>query len=437
MPPTSGLWRDVVAVWGIGGHGMSGQTGRKQRDTHPPTQARPVISGAVAPRKQRKLHRIRAFLILGIAISLAAISGSHADDDAPVTIGPPPAKQQRRFHWIRRLIHSYWPVFSSFVFLAAAIALAFALRSNHDDAIQTPNCDSSATSVGTREWQIWIGTVSAGLAIAIVLAIHGIVRLKRIPGHWPPRADVGKVAVWLHGVAALAWIYGLGRAVSELVHDPRTWPLDDMELRLQWVAGIGLLCATPWLAMTWLCHKAVHGYWVEPHTLRTDLQDKDKPTRDMTKTDADIAALQQIWSQIVGIALAFATLVAISLIPTGALRNLWLSQNVDGEDAKKRLGESFTTTDVLLYGAMWALVAASVVIPLVASWRSTAQSVVDAAYPPNATIAADKDAKETRESLESMLNLSSGILRNPLTVLTVATPLVTAALAAFIPELGT
>ena len=35
-----------------------------------------------------------------------------------------------------------------------------------------------------------------------------------------------------------------------------------------------------------------------------------------------------------------------------------------------------------------------------------------------------------------MLNLNSRILRDPLTVQTIATPLVTAALAAFVPELG-
>ena len=58
------------------------------------------------------------------------------------------------------------------------------------------------------------------------------------------------------------------------------------------------------------------------------------------------------------------------------------------------------------------------------------------AYPPNATTAADKAAQGIRDSLEGMLNLSSGSLRNPLTVLTIATPLVTAALTAFVPEIG-
>ena len=241
--------------------------------------------------------------------------------------------------------------------------------------------------------------------------------------------------MWLHSGAALVWVGGLAWAVSRLLHDPRQWP-DAMDKPLYAVAGIGLFCATPWVAMTWLCHKAVHPYWVEPHRLRSALQDTRTPTRGVGATDDDIAALQQIWDQIVGIALAFATLVAISLIPTGALRNLWLSQDVHGDKATKRVQDAFTSTDVLLYGAMWALVVALVVIPLVASWRSTAQSVVDAAYPPNATTAADTGAQAIRGSLEGMLNLSSGILRNPLTVLTIATPLVTAAVAAFVPEIG-
>lgn len=87
--------------------------------------------------------------------------------------------------------------------------------------------------------------------------------------------------------------------------------------------------------------------------------------------------------------------------------------------------------------AFATLVAALVVIPLVASWRSTAQSVIDAAYPPNATTAADETATAARAALESMLNLNSGILRDPLTVLTIATPLVTATLAGFVPQFAT
>jgi hypothetical protein len=350
-------------------------------------------------------------------------------------------EHSRRRDEIWSFVTTSWPVLSSFLFLAGTIVLAGYLGSDTAGAVRTPPCDCDAPSVHTREWQVWIATVSAGLAVAIVLALHGIFRLARIPGRWPDRAKVGWWTVGLYAGAALIWVLMLGRAVKELVHDPRSWPFD-MEWRLEFVPTVGLLCAIPWLALTWLCHKAVHPYRISRHALRETVQDANKSSRSLTDTNDDIAALQQIWSQIVAIALALAVLVAVSLIPTGALRNLWLSKDVKGatdEETKaimKRLEESFTTTDVLLYGAMWALVAAVVVIPLVASWRASAQSVIDAAYPPDTTTATNTVALTTRQSLESMLNLSSGILRNPLTVLTVATPLVTAALAAFVPEIG-
>jgi hypothetical protein len=377
---------------------------------------------------------LRSVLVVAVAIALTLHARVDAGPDTRSDDQPP--QKPRRLDRTRTFLHANWPVLSSYLLLVATVALAIVLRSDTGNAVAEDALDLGPTKVGGTEWQVWIATVSVGLAIAFVLAVHGIVRLARIPSQWPGRAGVGRRTVWLHSGAALVWVIGLGGAVGALVHQDREWPMD-MEWRLVAVAAFGLLCATPWVAMTWLCHKSVHPYWVEPHLLRSELQDARISTRGLTATDDDIAALQQIWSQIVGIALAFATLVAISLVPTGALRNLWLSQEVQGKTATQQLQDSFTSTDVLLYGAMWALVAALVVIPLVASWRSTAQSVVDAAYPPNATTAADEAAKGTRDSLEAMLNLSSGILRNPLTVLTIATPLVTAALAAFVPEIGT
>ena len=47
-----------------------------------------------------------------------------------------------------------------------------------------------------------------------------------------------------------------------------------------------------------------------------------------------------------------------------------------------------------------------------------------------------KDVAESRARLESLLGLDVTLIRNPLTLLTVLTPLVTSLLAAFLPELG-
>ena len=328
---------------------------------------------------------------------------------------------------------AYWPVVSSFVFLA--VAVAFAVLLEHDvptGAVATPDCRCPAEHVGTREWQVWVATVSAGLSIATLLLLSGVRRLLLLPSHLPDSAGVARRTVLTHGCLALVWIVGLGWAVSMLVHEPRAWPnVMDMEWRLVTVSAVGLFCATPWVAITWLCHFATDH--VPPD------RELHRPAAEgsAVKSDADsqIIDLQRIWSQIVAVALRFATLVAVALIPTGALRNLWLSKDV-AEEARPSLEASFSTTDVLLYGAMWALVASLVVIPLVISWRSSAKSVIDSEFPPNATTAKDPTTIAARDALESMLNLQTGVLRNPLTVLTIATPVLTAALAAFVPQIG-
>ena len=318
--------------------------------------------------------------------------------------------------------------------------------------------------VGAPEWGVWVATVSAGLAIAVLLAIFGGTRLKRLRAQLPQSGFTRK-EMWLHTILAVLWAGCLGALVALLVQAHRDWPVPDMHRRLLFVPIVGLACATPWVALTWLCHQATRPYWQSHRGGVNAAQDATErsvpaqpstpipattaaPDSPLSDKDAEIAVLQQIWGQIVSVALAFSVLVAVSIIPTGALRNLWLSQDLRAQDKiakhlklpgplpSERLEASFPSTDVLLYGAMWAFVAGVVVIPLVFSWRVAAQSVVDEIYPANSQTANQPDMVTARAALESMLNLSSGILRNPLTVLTIATPLVTAALAAFVPEIS-
>lgn len=350
--------------------------------------------------------------------------------------------------------YTYWPLVSSFLFLAAIIALTLLLKLFvTDEFITTPveeageaNADSEAKGVGEREWRAWIATTSLGLSLAILLAIHGWVRLRRLPTQLPDEAKITEEVMRVHGRMAMLWVIVLAVTVSLLVSDPRKWP-QAMEVRLLIVSTIGVFCAAPWVAITWLCHQATWPYWLKPHELMAaqtgaagsastqapSIQASSTHGTGAAAVDAQIAVLQQIWSHIVGVALAFSGLVAVALIPTGALRNLYLSQATDDKDS---LRASFPSSDVLLYGGLWSLVAGLVVIPLVFSWRAAAQSAVDKRYPPNSTTADKPGDVTARGALQSMLNLNSGILRNPLTVLTIATPLVTAAIAAFVPEIG-
>ncbi|RZT16832.1 hypothetical protein EV649_4365 [Kribbella sp. VKM Ac-2569] len=73
---------------------------------------------------------------------------------------------------------------------------------------------------------------------------------------------------------------------------------------------------------------------------------------------------------------------------------------------------------------------------LAASWRSCAREIVDHAYPLPPDGQPTEEWVARRARLEVLLHLDVSLLRNPLTALTILSPLLTGALAAFIPELG-
>lgn len=175
------------------------------------------------------------------------------------------------------------------------------------------------------------------------------------------------------------------------------------------------------MTLTWLVHRTA------------GLVDRANPG-DAYKS---LERLRSVWEVIVACALAFGVFVVIALLPTGALRNLWISQDLaDTNDDAKRLAESFPTTDVLLYGAFFALLVAVLVLPMLLRWRAAARHVVESLYPIDRMYLADDKQVKGRTELESKLNLDVALIRNPLAVLSILTPLLTAALAAFLPEIG-
>jgi hypothetical protein len=91
---------------------------------------------------------------------------------------------------------------------------------------------------------------------------------------------------------------------------------------------------------------------------------------------------------------------------------------------------------VLLYGAFFAVLLSAISIPLVTSWRSKARRLVEQTYPISSPTDVTEDVTNNRNRLDTVLHLDVGLIRNPLTALSVFTPLITAVLAAFIPELA-
>src|SRR5215204_4709939 len=89
-------------------------------------------------------------------------------------------------------------------------------------------------------------------------------------------------------------------------------------------------------------------------------------------------------------------------------------------------GMRITTADGgAWYGAFFAAVLAAVALPLVRSWRRTAQELVDAQDAPGGEVANfTKTSQERRTLIETRLGINTGLLRSPLTALTVFTPLI-------------
>lgn len=325
-------------------------------------------------------------------------------------------------------VAGHLPVLSSFLLLAVVVVLVLAL--DMDPRTEVLPADCAPCEVGAREWRVWKATVALGVAAALLLGIRGVVRLRWARRDATPAGVPGATGAPAvrYGLAALLWALFLGLLVGRVVGDNTLWS-DGMELRLEVVVVLGLVSASPWVALTWSSHREVRCCRRSLDASRVG----SRTTRSADSTDVDLAALAQTWDRIVSVALALATFVTVAVVPTGALRSLWLSQTGSDRTAAQ-LSSSFSTTDVLLYGALWALFAAVVVLPLVAAWRSTVQAVIDARVPPSSATAGDPAALATRTALLTMHRLDAGILRNPLTLLTVATPLATAALAAFVPE---
>jgi hypothetical protein len=212
-------------------------------------------------------------------------------------------------------------------------------------------------------------------------------------------------------------------------------PIKNLTGRVWTVTFIGYAVLIPWFALASYCQDRCR---LEVH--RTALTDGSEEA---------YVALASTWQSIVSIVSTFAVGVAAALLTTGALRFAFLEAHPEcapGYDPTKDKplnGEckppDFPALDVLLYGAVFALIGLAIAIPLLWAWRQRANDWV------NKRLALQQKAGETayssayveeRERLEKLLHLDTSILRSPVTALSVFTPLVTSLLGAFLPELA-
>jgi hypothetical protein len=224
-------------------------------------------------------------------------------------------------------------------------------------------------------------------------------------------------------------VFAFDIAVGEFGRHLATLPIRGLGFRTGAAVVAGLIAGIPWLAIVWLgtaeCNELKDVVLKLPEGGL--LTDNAPAVADDYR--AVIKQLLDLWKLLYKCALAFTVAVVAIIVSTGALRAAFLS-------TRPALAGQFPPANVLFYGAFYALVLLAITMPMAIAWRDRARQVVERTYPlppdgqpTDAWVAA-------RARLEHLLYLDLPVLRNPLTALNVFTPLITAALVAFIPQLG-
>jgi hypothetical protein len=283
---------------------------------------------------------------------------------------------------------------------------------------------ASTGSAGSRKlvaspsWVAWLLVGALALVIFAALLLLAL-RILRTGPEWglggPGTRTRNYLIIAAVTVAVIATVIVLVGGTPDI-------PVRGLAFRTRAVLLGGLGASIPWLALVWLAH-------AECRDLQDLLAGPACGSSAGSLTAQVIPRLLLLWKLLVSCVSAFALAVAAAIVNSGALRVAFITAHPDR-------GGQFPPSNVLLYGAFFAALLSVITIPLVASWRSCAFMVVEQAHPLPASGEPGEDWFGARARLGKLLHLDVPLLRNPLTALSVLTPLVTAALAAFIPQLG-
>jgi hypothetical protein len=284
--------------------------------------------------------------------------------------------------------------------------------------------------VASASWVAWLLIGAIALVIFVALFLLAVRVLRRGP-EWGLAGSGRRTRNYLIVAAATVAVIA---AVILLSGGEPDIPVRGLAFRARAVLLGGLVASIPWLALVWLAHAECRDV---QDMLGSPASDSTAPAAGQSAGRASahglpaqfIPRLLLLWKLLVSCVTAFAVVVAAAIVNSGALRVAFIT-------AHPARSDQFPPSYVLLYGAFFAVLLSVITVPLVASWRSCAFTVVEQAHPLPADGLPGEDWFSGRARLEKLLHLDVPLLRNPLTALSVFAPLVTAALAAFIPQLG-
>jgi hypothetical protein len=294
-----------------------------------------------------------------------------------------------------------------------------------DDSTGTKDSNDFVTSV---PWTVWRMVAAAAILLFLGMLLTAA-RVLANGGNWgivvTPRRRWVYVAIAAAAIGVFFFTLSLtGGRFPDV-------PVKSLVIRLRAVLLTGMVASVPWLALVWLAHEACHALHdrIESLSPITTKPAKSDSRAEPTPYREVITQLLNLWRLLVLCVGGFALGVVAAIVTSGALRAAFIAAHPDR-------GKEFPAVNVLYYGALFAVLLSVLAVPLAASWRSCARGVVDHAYPLPPDGQPTEEWVASRARLEVLLHLDVSLLRNPLTALTILSPLLTGALAAFIPELG-
>ncbi|MFK4087505.1 hypothetical protein ACI2LF_25575 [Kribbella sp. NPDC020789] len=276
--------------------------------------------------------------------------------------------------------------------------------------------DGTAASdafVSSVPWTVWRAVAAAAMVVFALLTAQAV-RILQHPDRWgfyPPPARRRRYLLAATAAAAAVAAYRI--LFPGVTPD---LPVRSLETRTGAVLICGMLATIPWLSVVWLAHAECRELW------QRDGAGEGEPR-------VHIRRLERLWQLLILCVGAFMLGVVAAVAAAGALRGAFVSAHPD------RASE-FPPSNVLLYGGMFALGLAVIGVPMAVSWRNSAQQLVEHVCPLPAAGLPTEEWLQERHRVEHLLHLDISVLRNPLTILSVLTPLAVSALAAFLPQVA-
>jgi len=267
----------------------------------------------------------------------------------------------------------------------------------------------------------WAGMLVLTALAWVVVLRFGRRRYRKPATEGAPRGLVVRYVV----IAAAATVFlSLVTSRTAFLAPHGSWLLRAMTsglLLLGWVA------AAPWTLLLWRTHHDAPSLDGLVAALQPATWNKGTAAvADPDAVSAVAGQLRSTWQTLESAAVAFGVLLSSAVLDTGMLRLAALSS---GDTTAERA----PVVLVLLYGAFFALVAALLFGPVAFRWRRQALALVDRVLGDPPTGLPSEEYLATRDRFLTHLGVRTGVMRTPVTALSVLAPLGTALLTSLVP----